>query len=181
MTYGYNIENFLAAVRPKDLARSHRYQFRFTPPRSLSGVTERGSDFTEMSLYTEDATIPGTLVGTSPLRLNNQNYQRATGIDYMGDSITVTFLVEDDWRVKDLFTSWMEKIVDPISREVSYPADYYSEIYIDALDQSNEPKAGWKLWDAFPRSVAPAALSYGNTQVVRLPVTFTYRKWTKEY
>lgn len=173
---GFNIENFIATVKPKDLARSHRYEVMFQAPAILSEF----GNWSELSLYTEDTTIPGTLVGTTPLRLNNQNYQRATAIDYMGDSIVFTFLVDTSWETKNIFTEWMEAIVNPMNREIAYPADYYSTIIIHALDGDNNVVAGWKLHDAFPRSVAPVAMSYGNTQVVRLPVTMTYRKWTKE-
>jgi hypothetical protein len=177
-TPAFNTDNFRSEMATKDFARSHRYEVQFFAPRIVQTGTEV---FRQFSLFTEDALIPGTLLGTKPIRLNNMNYQRATAIDFNGDSISFGFVVDSTWLVKNVFTDWMEKIVNPIDREVAFPEDYYSEILIHALDQSDNILATWKLYDAFPRSVAPVQVSYGNTQIVRLPVTFTFRKWTLEF
>jgi len=174
----YSIQDFRAEIAKKDFARSHRYEVMFMPP---SIVQTSADTFSKLTLFADDALIPGTLLGTKPIRLNNMNYQRATAIDFNGDSISFGFLVDTTWSVKNIFTDWMEKIVDPTNREVAFAESYYSEIYVSALDNYDQTLMRWKLIDAFPRSVAPVQLSYGNTQIIRLPITFTFRKWVLEF
>ena len=67
--------------------------------------------------------------------------------------------------------------MDPYSRYVSYPADYYSEIDIVSLNNEDNVIAHWKIHDAFPRSIAPISASATNSEVLRMPVTFAYKRW----
>jgi hypothetical protein len=41
----------------------------------------------------------------------------------------------------------------------------------------DEVIAEWKIIDAFPRSIAPISVSATNSEVLRMPVTFAYKKW----
>lgn len=187
------IEKFRAETRKRDFARSHRFEVQITPPRNLRGedgirdVTKgqpmathkssAGNSARHLSLFVEDALIPGLLLGTRPIRLNNLNEQRATAIDFGGDSISLTFLVDTSWTAKDFFGDWMRGIVDKQTREIAFPNDYYGSMEITALDNQDQVVAKWILEDVFPRSIAPIQMSSANTQVVRMPVTFAYKRW----
>lgn len=172
-TAGHTITDFLARVRETDFARSSRFEVRFLTP----GVLGVGGDTKEISLMVEDGLFPGILVGTRPIRLNNLNEQRANVIDFGGDAITFTFLVDSTWLAKRFFQDWMTSIVNPVTRYVSYPYDYYSNINLVSLNQKDEVIAEWEIIDAFPRSMAPISVSATNSDVLRMPVTFAYKKW----
>ncbi len=128
-------------------------------------------------MMVEDAMFPGMLVGTKPFRINNLNEQRANVIDFGGDSITFTFLCDTSWTAKDFFGDWMRKTINPDSRYVSYPDEYYSVIDLVSLNNEDNVIAQWRIHDAFPRSIAPITVSSTNAQVLRMPVTFAYKKW----
>lgn len=179
MTSAYhNINDFVTQVKKTDFARSNRYEVMFMPPPFLQGhSTSQGPSPKLISMMVEDGIFPGLLVGTRPLRLNNLNEQRANVIDFGGDSITFTFLVDTSWTAKDFFGDWMRSIINPVSRYVSYPEDYYSTIDLVSLNNNDEVIAHWKIIDAFPRSIAPITVSSTNSQVLRMPVTFAYKKW----
>lgn len=174
----HNITDFIAQTRKTDFARANRFEVVFSLPscmenhRVSTGETKR-----LISLFVEDAIIPGILLGTKPLRINNLNEQRANVIDFGGDSITFTFLIDTAWSAKDFFGDWMRNTIDPVSRYVIYPEEYYSDIDIYALNNDDEVIVHWRIKDAFPRSVAPVTVSATNSQVLRLPVTFAYKKW----
>ena len=110
MEQAYNsLANFRAETRKRDFARSHRFEVQIIPPAELMGddgkrvpggqrmathLTSAGRSANHLSLFVEDAMIPGILLGTRPVRINNLNEQRASAIDFGGDSITFTFLVD---------------------------------------------------------------------------------------
>ena len=186
------LEKFRAETRKRDFARSHRFEVQITPPANLMGddgrkidggqkmathVTSAGRSAEHLSLFVEDAMIPGILLGTRPFRANNINEQRATAIDFGGDSITFTFLVDATWAAKDFFGDWMRGIINKRTREIAFPDNYYGSLTITALNNKDEVVAKWELEDVFPRSIAPVQMSNSNTQPVRLPVTFAYKRW----
>lgn len=174
----HNINDFLSQVRTTNFARSNRFEAMFLPPPFMTDHrTSQGPSPKLISMMVEDAIFPGMLVGTRPLRINNLNEQRANAIDFGGDAITFTFLCDTSWTAKDFFGDWMRKIINPYSRYVSYPEDYYSEIDLVSLNQEDNVIAHWKIYDAFPRSIAPITASATNSEVLRMPVTFAYKRW----
>ena len=121
-----SLANFRAETRKRDFARSHRFEVQIIPPQNLMGddgkrvpggqrmathLTSAGRSANHLSLFVEDAMIPGILLGTRPVRINNLNEQRASAIDFGGDSITFTFLVDATWAAKDFFGDWMRGII----------------------------------------------------------------------
>ncbi len=174
----HNINDFVAQIKKTDFARSNRFEAMFFPPPFMRDHrTSQGPSPKLISMMVEDAMFPGMLLGTRPFRLNNLNEQRANVVDFGGDSITFTFLCDTSWTAKDFFGDWMRKVIDPTSRYVSYPADYYSEIDLVSLNNEDKTIAHWKIHDAFPRSIAPITVSSTNAQVLRMPVTFAYKRW----
>lgn len=174
----HSIDKFLTHVRSFDLVRSDRFEVMFELPTIMpSHKTSQGNSPTIVSLLAEDVTFPGLLIGSKPLRLNNLSEQRANLIDFGGDSITFSFLVDTAWTSKDMFGDWMRNIINPTTRYVTYPQEYYSTIDIVSLNKQDEVIAQWKVIDAFPRSIAPITVSSSNSEVLRLSVTFAYKSW----
>lgn len=174
----HNINDFLSQIRKTDFARSSRFQAMFLPPPFMNDHrTSQGPSPKLISMMVEDAIFPGILVGTRPLRINNLNEQRANVIDFGGDAITFTFLCDTSWTARDFFGDWMRKIINPYSRYVSYPEDYYSVIDLVSLNNEDNVIAHWKIYDVFPRSIAPISVSATNSEVLRMPVTFAYKRW----
>ena len=179
MTSAYhNINDFVTQVKKNDMARSNRFEAMFLPPPFMQNHrTSQGDSPKLISMMVEDAMFPGMLLGTRPFRVNNLNEQRANVIDFGGDSISFTFLCDTSWTAKDFFGDWMRKTIDPYSRYVSYPEEYYSEIDLVSLNNEDNVIAHWKIYDAFPRSIAPITVSSANAQILRMPVTFAYKRW----
>lgn len=175
---GHSIDDFITQVYSRGLARANRYEVIFSPPNIMRGhSTSSGESPRLLSMFVEDVVFPGLLVGTRAYRLNNLNQQRATSIDFMGDSINFNILVDTSWTVKDFIGDWMRKIVDPVSREIEYPNEYYGRINLFALNDKDDVVAEWQLEDVFPRSMAPITGSATNAQVLRMPVSFAYTRW----
>lgn len=173
----HSVSDFIGELRERDLARSNRYEIFFGLPQVLQGQV-RTEQARIISMMAEDVLIPGMILGTRPFRFNNLNEQRAHVIDFGGDSISFTFLVDGSWAAKDLFGDWMRKVVNTRNkRTVEYPDKYYATIDIHALNRKDQKTAHWRIYDAFPRSIAPISASYQNPEVMRLPVSFAYKNW----
>jgi hypothetical protein len=200
---GNGITQFLAEVQEKDLARSHRFEVIIGTPKCMNGLensitntllnipgvpqasefllgqknTPENNNTAYTSLMCEEAIFPGLMMGSKPFKYNNRVENRATFLDYNGESATFTFLCDKDWKVKKYFDTWMRKIVDPEKRYVGYYSDYTCQIVLNSLDQKDEVTQTWIIEEAWPRAMAPVSLAWSNTQFVRLPVTFTFKTW----
>ena len=174
----HGLNDFISQVKKDDFARANRYEVIFHPPDIMQNHhTSQGESVKIISMMAEEVLFPGVILGTRALRLNNLNQQRATMIDFGGDSISFSFLIDTSWTVKDFFGDWMRKIVNPVTRYLEYPDSYYANIDIYALNNKDEVVVHWEIEDAFPRSIAPVSASATNAQALRLPVTFAYKKW----
>jgi hypothetical protein len=142
--------------------------------------TPENANTQNISLMCEEAIFPGLMMGSKPYKYNNRVENRATFLDYNGESATFTFLCDSNWAVKKYFDTWMRKIVDPEKRYVLPYEDYICQIELYSLNQQDEVTNKWIIEEAWPRSMAPASLAWSNTQFVRIPVTFTFRNWYQD-
>ena len=96
----------------------------------------------------------------------------------------LSFIVDDAFTVKKFFDTWQENIVNPVTNNVNYWNNFVATINITRLsndatsfaDATDKYKI--ELREAYPSAVGEIAL--GHTQggeILRLSVTFKYRKW----
>jgi hypothetical protein len=131
------LQEFMALVKRNGLARTDRFVVNFAVPQ-------------DVILLCEEASFPGKTIDTRTLRINGLSEQRAHTKNYGGD-LTLTFLVDNSWGVRDVFEAWMETCIgagsttDSIQpaayREVGFYSDYVNDITITALTPvgSNTP------------------------------------------
>jgi len=96
----------------------------------------------------------------------------------------LSFIVDDNFTVKRFFDDWQTKIINPETGNVNYWNNFVATINITRLsndatsfaDASNLYKI--ELREAYPSAVGEIALGHtqGN-EILRLSVTFKYRKW----
>ena len=96
----------------------------------------------------------------------------------------LSFILDDAFTVKKFFDNWQEKIINVETGNVNYWNNFVATINITRLsndatsfaDASDMYKI--ELREAYPSAVGEIAL--GHTQggeILRLSVTFKYRKW----
>lgn len=170
---GNGIQSFLSEVRENDLARSHRFEVIMGTPQCMQGKGQPS----HISLMCEEAIFPGLMMGSKPFKYNNRVENRATFLDYTGESATFTLLCDRNWKAKNFFDEWMRGIVTPSTRYVNYYSNYTTDITLHALDNKDQVTKTWIIKEAWPRSLAPISMAWSNTQFVRVPVTFTFKTW----
>ena len=87
---------------------------------------------------------------------------------------------------KKLFDAWQDIIINTRTGNVGFFDDYSCTITISKYSSDVEAPEGEadyavKLLDAFPSIVGEVQLSHSaGNEVLKLPVTFMYRRWETE-
>lgn len=168
-----NLQAFLALLRTEGITTADRFKVTFTPPKVVVGVPAR-----TLSLLCEEATLPQHSLRTRSVRINGLESHRAAGLDYHSETITFGFYLQQSLRAKKFFDNWMDGTVSPLSREIAFYQDYVAPIEITILAKDNSPLYSVILVDCFPRNVQAIPLSYGNQQMLKVMVDFTFNSWT---
>ena len=168
------------SFKPTDLkkhggiARGHKYKVIISKPR---GLTQPIGE--ELQLMCETVSLPTRSAATNELSM----YGPVQSFPYRFTftEASLQFYVTEDFAIKKIFDAWQEIIIDPISGDLGYFNDYKCDIEIQKLSDSysqGRPSYAVKLIDAWPSIIGEIALGHSlGGDVLRLPVTFQFRKW----
>jgi len=126
------LDEFLSLVKYKSLARMERFFVNFPVP---------GENGRTMSLLCEQAAIPGKNINARTIRINGLNEYRAQAADFMGESITMQFLIDTDYLPRLVMEEWMNLCVSKPNegREIGFYKDYAKDITLHALVPAGLP------------------------------------------
>lgn len=177
----FSLKNFTTEVRQRGVAKPTRFEVLFNIPAGLNvdsnAITLNESKL--VSLFCEMSALPPQTIGIRNQRIYGPVYQRPFGVDFGGDGITMTFILDQGMDVKAFFDAWMSKIIDPFQYFVYYENSYKTDITIAQLDQKDNYSYAAVLEGAFPRSVQLLELNHSAQNAPhRMNVTFAYRRWT---
>ena len=160
-------------------AKGNRYNVTIIPPQLLSSNTDAIGKFQYLC---ESVSLPTKGIATNPQDI----YGPPREIPYRETftEAALSFILDDAFTVKKFFDKWQEKIINVETGNVNYWNSFVATINITRLsndatsftDASNLYKI--ELREAYPSAVGEIAL--GHTQggeILRLSVTFKYRKW----
>lgn len=191
-----SIDNIKATIAKKGgLAPSNRFNVIFTPPSQallnlnkesivgslLSGNFSAGNlinDPRDISILCQSVEMPGRNISTFDHGdVNQVNKFPYTFID---DDITFTFLLTNDYYMRQMFDNWMSGIFDTDSYRVGYKKDYSVDVVIQQLNQKEIPVYGVRLEKAFPITMNSIELNQDSQNVLQMSVTFAYNKFVPE-
>ena len=191
------LENFISQIRTSGVARPNRFSVEiYSPECMIKSKLDGGSEIPQLiNLYCQTASFPGQNIGVKDLRITGPTYKRPVNIDYGGEGITLTFLVDGKFNVKSFFDVWMHKIIDPYQFHVNYDSEdtaYTTSIVINQINEVEFPVArgtGFRqttletrpyqiiLENAFPRNIGMMELDQSSQSTAhKMSVTFAYRK-----
>jgi hypothetical protein len=163
------IKEFTAAVKSNGLARSNRYAVVFTVPMVFN------SDVTKKALmFCDQVQLPGTNFSTAQNRTFGEF--RETPYEKLYEHINLSFYVDKDMQVKQLFDEWQNHIYDPKTRNFNYYDKYVTDISIEVQDGAGQPTYWVDLHECYPKSVGAVQLDYASRDVMKLSVSMAY-KW----
>ena len=174
----FSIEKLRSKVG--NFARGHRYNAIISPPEYLRST---GTVVTEKLQYLcESISLPTKGIATNPHDIHGPPREMAYRETFTESALS--FILDDEFTLKTYFDAWQANIISPINGNPSYYDDYKGTIKIsrlsnDATDFTTSlTQYKVELLEAYPSAVGEVALghSQGN-EVLKLSVTFKYRRW----
>ena len=192
-----SVDDLKSAVRSGP-ARTNMFQVIMPTLPGLVGNTR------ELNLLCRDIQLPGRQVLSNERIIGMKQIKVAYG--YAADDISMTFLVTNDYGVKDYFEHWQELAANTLTKELNYPTTYCHDVTIHQLkhgtafdipgifDQSfsfgpfninldadlisNEQKIYTvKLVDAFCTTLNAIQLNNDPNGLTELNVQLSYKDW----
>jgi hypothetical protein len=163
------IKEFVSQVKSGGLARTNRYAVIMTLPFVFN------SDVTKRALmYCDQIQLPGTNFSTTQNRTFGEF--RETPYEKLYEHINMSFYVDRDMLIKDMFDQWQNSIYDPETRVFNYYNSYVTDMTIEVQDNKDAPHYYVTLHECYPKSVGAVQLDYASKDVMKLSVSIAY-KW----
>ena len=155
-----------------------------------------GLDFREkMSIMCTEAELPGTSYQTSLAVGHHQGIQEEFPNLRTFPPLNLTFYVDADHVILEVLETWMT-FINPIEvgmkrnfnafGRFNYPEDYKEIMHItkferDAFQDSRSKLSSYEFVNVFPKNMTSMRVAYGDTNVLRLSVTFVYDRFFAKF
>ena len=175
----FSIDKLRAAAG--GFAKGNRYNVNIIPP---SGIPTLQSDpaLGKFQYMCEAISLPTKSLASTPQDI----YGPTREIPYRETftEAALSFILDDKFTIKRFFDAWQERIINPETGNVNYWTNFVATINITRLSndasgfETATDKYKIELREAYPSAVGEIALGHtqGN-EILRLSVTFKYRKW----
>jgi hypothetical protein len=192
-----SIDSFKSIVGKRGgLAKANRFITIFTPPSqsllNLNPIDIVGrvandtfnarsliSDPRDIAFLCESTQMPGRNLNTLDFAAEKETLKIPNG--FIDDDVTMTFLLTNDFYMKDMMEGWMSSIIDTENYVAGYKKNYQTDIVIQQLNNNDKNVYGIKLLNAYPINIA--AIELNNTSegtIQRVTVTFAYDRYVPE-
>lgn len=192
-----------------DLNESVAKGCRFVVRINLAGLLPRLSYSGQVSnlIYACDsAEFPGRGFQVTEVRYYGPKQLMPTNTTY-GDGINLSFICRSKTIERQFFDDWMDIINPSNSYHFKYPNEYYTDIDIfqyaefgslqNALISTDkesklpskanprnryqsEPIYAWKIKKAWPIMINPQQVTWADSDVLRLQVSFAFKNWSRQ-
>jgi hypothetical protein len=187
----FSVETFRAKLESGGgPAYGDRYHVAFNTP---SGVEFEAASYltagegvpsvtSRLSWLCDTINIPSRSLTTTEFRTYGLPVKRPYGSVYTESQME--FLCTRNMGEKKFFDAWLNYIFNNNSYDIAYYDNYWTDIDIyhfdrSATDASDLDKSTYhiKLEEAYPTLVGEVSMNHTATEVLKLPITFTYKKY----
>ena len=170
-------------------AYGDRYHVAFNAPSGVATEatsylsTENTSSVTNrLSWLCDTINIPSRSLTTTEFRTYGLPVKRPYGSVYTESQME--FLCTRNMGEKKFFDAWINYIFNNNSYDIAYYDNYRTDIDIYHLDRSASDASDLskstyhiKLIEAYPTLVGEIAMNHTATEILKIPITFTYKKY----
>jgi hypothetical protein len=166
------IQDFIAQVKGSGLARTNRYAVIFAPPARI-----QPAGLNKILLFCDQVQIPGANYST----VQNRVFGEFREIPYekLYDQISLSFYVDTEMAVKNLFDEWHNLISNTNNKTFGYYNDYITDMFIEVQDLNDKTRYAVRLMECYPKTVSSIQLDMNSKEVMKINVGFQYKYWTK--
>ena len=184
-------------------AQSSYYKVTLVVPEAVKRKLQSGNDaysIDNINLLCCEASLPGSSLTTHEANNDYHGVTEKMAYRRMYDEVlSLTFYVDRDYRVIELFETWMNYIsgVDVTNKSpytnyrMAYPNSYKNDIFVNKFerDQFKRDVSGGTTYrsnleytfiQAFPLSLTAIPVSYEAGEVLKCNVSFNYIRYTME-
>ena len=138
--FGFNIEKFISSIRKDGVAYPTRYEITFEAFKSGGIVFDRKiSELLDTRL--ESVSFPSSTIGSRGQVHLGIEREMPYGRIYEGD-IELSFIETSEYTIREAFTGWQSKIINPDNYTHGYYNDYVSNLEIRTYWQQQRPLKG---------------------------------------
>lgn len=162
-----------------ETARADKFDCIIGLPATMAGSTAYGPR--ELALQCEASELPG--VDIIPIEYRHHAFIKRMPHHVQFSPITLTFYCTGGMLEKQLFDAWTNLCVNRTTGLVNYRDDdsgnknWEGTVYINQYDMVGNWTYFAAAQEAFPISVQPLGLNWGDDSIHRLAVTFGFTKW----
>jgi hypothetical protein len=170
-----SILNFKAALLNGG-ARANQFRVTLNFPSFVDGT----SAATKGQFLVEAASLPGQYIGVAQVMYRGRQVKLAGERTF--DNWTVTCLNDNDFDIHNAFESWMQQINNKQENSgLTNPLVYTTNMNVEQLDRNGATLKKYTFQDAWPVSISPIQLNFGdNDNVERFNVEFAYGWFSTE-
>ena len=168
-----------AEINPQGgFATNERYQVVFT--NIPAGIDPDSKTHRRLQFLCDSVAIPTKSIAASDKFIYGTSYQMPYRQTFA--ELSMSFLVTDSMKEKTFFDNWQKQIVDEDTGDLKFYNRYTCGITISKFSKTQDdfinPTYEIEIERAWPSIVAEIQLNHsGGNEIVRLPVTFQYKKW----
>jgi hypothetical protein len=160
------LSEFISRIKTDNVARLNRFVVEMENPATIF-------NHELVQLYCEQATLPSITFASQPTRSYGE--QREVVYDRNFETLSLTFLVDRQFKVKEFFDLWANRIIDPETRLHGYYRTYAADMKITTYDTKENATYQTSVFEAYPKTIGALSLDHNSKDVAKLQVTFNYK------
>lgn len=192
------------------LAQTSVYQIKLAPPvEVLNHLNENGFNYSidgeNVELLCNSTTLPGSSFSTHEVIGDYQGVrERMVYRRQYDDTIDLTFYVDHDYKVVNLFDGWFDYISGQgrgqrlsninarkwaANYRMNYPSNYKTNMYIvkfekdvstvqSVYEDDETFQLTYTLVNAFPLNIISTPISYEGSQILKYTVSMSFMRYT---
>jgi hypothetical protein len=168
------LSEFIAEVQTTGIARANRFEatIRFPDALQVAGVLIDK----RLRLFCSKVNIP--TISYMTFESNTHGETRTAPYQKKFDPISLTFYMDQDFKIKKIFDSWMSYCFDSVTRVARYYDEYAKPCKIDLevynVDELIPPYV-ISFREVYPKAVQEIPLDAGRQDALTLNVVFNYK------
>ncbi len=157
------------------------------------GIPRRFVD-EDLGLYASEAVLPGSSFADIEVSGDRQGITERMPFKRIYDDVTITFMVDRNYKVLRYFEAWMQ-LINPLHGQVdgkadnqvmtlNYPKDYKCTMSVVKFNKDYFMRGGAYVYYCFirswPLSISSVPINYDSGSILKLNVTFRYERYVME-
>ena len=185
--------------RFQTVALDNKYQVFMEPNLNVYnaaarvGISRRFID-EDLGLYVTDAVLPGSSFADVEVSGDRQGITERMPFKRIYDDVTLTFMVDKDYKVMKYFEAWIQ-LINPLHGDtggkadnqvmtLNYPKDYKCTMSVVKFNKDFFHRGGGYVYYCFvrswPLSISSVPVNYDSGSILKLNVTFRYERYVME-